>query len=183
MPLDWIRSRWEQCYENGAIASGFDGLARRSARRGDPLPCMKAHPPMIRIKRVYEAVDKSDGQRFLVERLWPRGIKKAALAMAGWARNVAPDDALRRWFNHGPAKWEVFQHRYRLELDAKPERWESLLKAAENGNVALLFSARDLEHNNAVVLKAYLDERLKRRQQPARHGTRLDGRREHGVGR
>jgi uncharacterized protein YeaO (DUF488 family) len=138
---------------------------------------------MIRVKRVYEAVDETEGQRFFVERLWPRGIKKAALAMAGWARNVAPDDALRRWFNHDPAKWEVFQHRYRLELDAKPETWESLLKAAENGNVTLLFSARDLEHNNAVVLKAYLDERLKRRKQPARHGTRLDGRREHGVGR
>ncbi len=125
---------------------------------------------MIRIKRVYEPVGRTDGQRFLVERLWPRGIKKAALHMTGWVKEVAPGDALRRWFNHDPAKWEDFQRRYRAALEGKPETWQPLLKAAGNGDVTLLFSAHDVEHNNAVVLKAYLDERLKRREKPAGHG-------------
>ena len=125
---------------------------------------------MIRIKRVYEPVGRADGQRFLVERLWPRGVKKAALHMTGWIKDVAPSDALRRWFNHDPAKWEEFQRRYRAELESKPETWEPLLQSAGDGDVTLLFSARDIEHNNAVVLKVYLEERLKRRKRPAGHG-------------
>ncbi len=125
---------------------------------------------MIGIKRVYEPANRTDEQRFLVERLWPRGIKKAALHMTGWLKEVAPSDALRRWFNHDSAKWEEFQRRYRAELDGKPETWRPLLQAAGNGDVTLLFSAHDVEHNNAVVLKTYLDERLKRRKRPAGHG-------------
>jgi uncharacterized protein YeaO (DUF488 family) len=117
---------------------------------------------MIRIKRVYEAVEKADGKRFLVERLWPRGMKKAALHMTGWMKEAAPSDALRRWHSHDPAKWEEFQRRYRTELDAKPEAWEPLLKAAGTDDVTLLFSAHDVEHSNAVALKAYLDEQVKR---------------------
>jgi len=115
---------------------------------------------MIGIKRVYEPIKRSDEQRFLVERLWPRGIKKATLHMTGWLKEVAPSDALRRWFNHDPAKWEEFQRRYRAELDGKPEAWRPLLQAAGNGDITLLFSAHDVEHNNAIVLKVYLDERL-----------------------
>jgi uncharacterized protein YeaO (DUF488 family) len=118
---------------------------------------------MIGIKRVYEPAHRTDEQRFLVDRLWPRGIKKAALHMTGWLKEVAPSDALRRWFKHDPAKWEEFQRRYRAELEGQPETWQPLIKAAENGEVTLLFSAHDVEHNNAVALKAYLDERLKRR--------------------
>ncbi|HZL43453.1 MAG TPA: DUF488 domain-containing protein [Verrucomicrobiae bacterium] len=117
---------------------------------------------MIRIKRVYEPVEKTDGRRFLVERLWPRGIKKEALHMTGWLKDVAPSDGLRRWFNHDPDKWAEFQRRYRAELVGKPEAWQPLLEAAKAGDLTLLFSAHDHEHNNAVVLKEYLDERLKR---------------------
>jgi uncharacterized protein YeaO (DUF488 family) len=115
---------------------------------------------MIQIKRVYEPVAKSDGQRFLVDRLWPRGIKKEALHLAAWTKDVAPSDELRHWFDHDVAKWKEFQQRYRVELDAKPETWQPLLKAAEKGTVTLLYSAHDIEHNNAIVAKSYLDQKI-----------------------
>ena len=124
---------------------------------------------MIKIKRVYEAAAKSDGRRFLVERLWPRGVKKTALHMTDWLKDVAPSNELRQWFNHAPAKWKEFQRRYRAELDDQSEIWLPLLEAAGNGDVTLLFSAHDVEHNNAVVLKVYLDEWLKRGKKPAGH--------------
>lgn len=116
---------------------------------------------MIQTKRVYEPAAKSDGQRFLVERLWPRGIKKEALRMTGWLKEVAPSNELRQWFNHDPAKWKEFQKRYRAELNGKPETWQPLQAAAKTGAVTLLFSAHDLEHNNALVLKTFLEEQLK----------------------
>ncbi|MGA9450554.1 MAG: DUF488 domain-containing protein [Verrucomicrobiia bacterium] len=116
---------------------------------------------MIQIKRVYEPVAKADGQRFLVERLWPRGIRKEALLLDGWCKEAAPSYQLRKWFNHDPAKWEEFQRRYRSELKAKTKTWQPLLEAAGAGNLTLLFSAHDTEHNNAVVLKNVLEERLK----------------------
>jgi uncharacterized protein YeaO (DUF488 family) len=117
---------------------------------------------MIQIKRVYEPTVKADGQRFLVERLWPRGIKKEALRMTAWLKDVAPSNELRQWFNHEPAKWKEFQRRYRAELNGKPETWEPLLETAKTGAVTLLFSAHDLEHNNAQVLKTFLEGQLKR---------------------
>ncbi|MBU6411113.1 MAG: DUF488 domain-containing protein [Verrucomicrobia bacterium] len=113
---------------------------------------------MIQTKRVYEPVARTDGPRFLVERLWPRGIRNESLSMAGWLKDAAPSDALRRWFQHDPAKWKEFQKRYRAELDAKPEAWRPLLEAARQGKVTLLFSARDVQHNNALVLKDYLED-------------------------
>ena len=82
--------------------------------------------------------------------------------MTSWLKEVAPSETLRRWFNHDPAKWKEFQRRYSVELDGKPEAWQPLLDAAERDGVTLLFSAHDLEHNNAVTLKAYLDKQLKR---------------------
>jgi uncharacterized protein YeaO (DUF488 family) len=112
---------------------------------------------MIRIKRVYDPPDHADGTRFLVERLWPRGMKKEALHLDGWLKEVAPSDALRRWFGHDPAKWEEFQGRYFAELEDKPAAWQPILEAARQGNVTLLYSARDTERNNAVALKAYLN--------------------------
>ncbi|HKI68208.1 MAG TPA: DUF488 family protein [Verrucomicrobiae bacterium] len=118
---------------------------------------------MIRTKRVYEPVAGTDGKRFLVDRLWPRGVKKKGLQLSGWIKEVAPSNSLRRWFNHDPDKWVEFQRRYRAELAAMPESWQPLLEAAKARNLTLLFGAQDLEHNNAVVLKTYLDERLKGR--------------------
>ena len=113
---------------------------------------------MIKIKRAYEPAARSDGKRFLVDRLWPRGVTKETLRLEAWLKDVAPSDALRRWFNHEPAKWNEFQRRYSAELDAQPEAWQSILRAAHRGNVTLLYGARDVEHNNAVALKEYLEK-------------------------
>jgi uncharacterized protein YeaO (DUF488 family) len=115
---------------------------------------------MIRLKRVYEPADSQDGRRFLVERLWPRGMKKENLVMDGWLKDVAPSDALRQWFGHDPAKWEEFLQRYAAELENKPAASAPLLDEARHGTVTLLYSAHDLEHNNALALKRFLDERL-----------------------
>lgn len=111
----------------------------------------------IQTKRVYEPPESSDGVRFLVERLWPRGMRKEAVAMAGWLKDVAPSGALRRWFAHDPTKWEEFKRRYFTELDGEPEAWQPILQAARRNTVTLLYSARDTAHNNAVALKEYLE--------------------------
>jgi uncharacterized protein YeaO (DUF488 family) len=115
---------------------------------------------VIKTKRVYEPRQRGDGTRFLVERLWPRGIKKEQLHVKAWLKEVAPSDALRRWFNHDPAKWSRFKRRYLAELDKKPEAWATILNAARKGNVTLLYSAHDIEHNNALALKHYLERRF-----------------------
>jgi len=116
---------------------------------------------VIKVKRVYDPVEPDDGRRFLVERLWPRGVKKDALRLDGWLKEVAPSDRLRRWFGHDPRKWEAFRQRYFAELEARPEAWRPLLEAARMGTVTLLFSARDIAHNNAVALREFLEERLR----------------------
>ncbi|HET6596466.1 MAG TPA: DUF488 domain-containing protein [Anaerolineales bacterium] len=115
---------------------------------------------MLKTKRVYEDVKRGDGARFLVERLWPRGIKKEELKMKAWLKDVAPSPALRKWFAHDPDKWKEFQRRYRAELKSNPEAWQPILEAAEQGNVTLLYSARDTDHNSAILLKAFLEEHL-----------------------
>ncbi len=117
---------------------------------------------MIRLKRVFEAAEAADGKRFLVERLWPRGMKKESLKMDGWVKDVAPSDGLRQWFGHDPAKWDEFRHRYTAELEKNHDHWQPLLEEARHGNVTLLYSAHDQEHNNAVVLKAFLENQLEK---------------------
>lgn len=117
---------------------------------------------MIYIKRVYEPPAKADGIRFLVERLWPRGVKKEDLKIDGWIRDAAPSTELRKWFNHDGAKWERFQQRYGAELDEHIEAWQPILETAKKNDVTLLFSSHDTEHNNVVALKAYLERHLKK---------------------
>ncbi len=111
---------------------------------------------MILLKRVYDPASNNDGVRFLVERLWPRGVKKKDLRLDAWLKDVAPSKELRQWFSHDPAKWTEFQQRYFAELDAHPETFEPILKASSQGHVTLLFSSHDAAHNNAVALEAYL---------------------------
>ena len=127
---------------------------------------------MIQIKRAYDRSKKSDGTRFLVDRLWPRGVRKEELKLHEWPKEVAPSDGLRRWFNHDPAKWREFQRRYRAELTDKREIWQPLLDFAKQGDITLLFSAHDLKHNNAVVLKSFLDQRLRRKTPRKRRAAR-----------
>lgn len=113
---------------------------------------------MLKIKRVYESPKRDDGIRFLVERLWPRGIKKEELKMKAWLKDVSPSPELRKWYAHDVAKWGEFQKRYRKELKNNPDTWQLILDAAEKGNVTLLYSAKDMEHNSALVLKEFLEK-------------------------
>jgi uncharacterized protein YeaO (DUF488 family) len=117
---------------------------------------------MLKIKRVYESAEASDGERFLVERLWPRGIKKEKLEMKAWLKEVSPSPSLRSWFAHDPAKWQEFQKRYRAELESNSEAWKPLLEAAKDGDVTLLYSAHDTEHNSALLLKSFLEKQMKK---------------------
>jgi uncharacterized protein YeaO (DUF488 family) len=112
------------------------------------------------LKRVYDKAAPEAGVRFLVERLWPRGIKKTDLRLDDWLKDVAPSAALRRWFAHDPKKWAEFQQRYFAELDSHPEACEQIRSAARRGRVTLVYSSHDTEHNNAVALKEYLNARM-----------------------
>jgi uncharacterized protein YeaO (DUF488 family) len=115
----------------------------------------------IAVKRVYEPPAKSDGYRVLVDRLWPRGLKKDDAPLDLWAKELAPSTSLRQWFGHDPARWEGFRQRYAGELDKHAEYWHPLAERAAKHPVTLLYGARDEEHNNAVVMKAYLENWLR----------------------
>ncbi len=112
---------------------------------------------MFQVKRVYEPVSPGDGSRFLVDRLWPRGVKREALRLTGWIKEVAPSNELRNWYGHDPERWPEFQRRYFAELDRMPETWKPLLEAGRTGTVTLLFGSRELNLNNATALKIYLE--------------------------
>ena len=110
--------------------------------------------------RVYDDVETGDRPSFLVERLWPRGVRRGALAGSEWLRDVAPSQELRKWFGHDPGKWDEFRRRYFAGLDDDPEVWQPLADAAATGDIILLYSSRDALHNNAVALREYLLARL-----------------------
>jgi len=110
----------------------------------------------IQVKRAYEPPDGTDGARFLVDRLWPRGVKKESLPVEGWIKEAAPSTPLRKWFGHDPSKWEEFRHRYLQELESRKEALAPIRHALGTGPVTLLYSAKDREHNNAVVLADFL---------------------------
>jgi uncharacterized protein YeaO (DUF488 family) len=117
---------------------------------------------MIALKRAYDRASRGDGTRFLVERLWPRGISKARLSVQAWLKEAGPSTELRKWFSHDPEKWAEFRKRYRRELDAHPEAWQPIVSAARRGPVTLVYSSHDTEHNNAVALRDYVETRLRR---------------------
>lgn len=112
----------------------------------------------IWIKRAYEAPAPQDGQRILVDRVWPRGVKKEALKLDGWMRDLAPSTELRKWFGHDPDRWDGFRERYAKELDARPEAVESLRARLREGRVTLIYAAKDERFNNAAALKSYMEE-------------------------
>ncbi|HCG1202821.1 TPA: DUF488 domain-containing protein [Pseudomonas aeruginosa] len=119
---------------------------------------------MIQCKRVYEPASPADGRRVLVDRLWPRGLRKEALAMDDWLKDVAPSNEVRKQFCHDPALFDSFREHYRAELQAHPEHWWGLLDSAREGTLTLLYGAHDQQHNNAVVLAEFLEEELDRQQ-------------------
>jgi uncharacterized protein YeaO (DUF488 family) len=113
---------------------------------------------MVRVKRVYEKAEKGDGWRVLVDRLWPRGMKKEAAKIDLWMKDVAPSDALRKSFCHDVKKWPAFEKKYRAELAARRGMIAELRKMEkEHGTLTLLFGAKDEEHNQAVVLAEFLN--------------------------
>ena len=116
---------------------------------------------MIRIKRTYDPPARGDGRRVLVERLWPRGMKKEEVAADAWLKDVAPSAALRKWFGHRVERWDEFRRRYRRELAANRAAWAPILDASRRGTVTLLYSAHDVLHNGAVVLRDYMLKRGK----------------------
>jgi uncharacterized protein YeaO (DUF488 family) len=120
---------------------------------------------IFKLKRAREKSEPEDGARYLVDRLWPRGVSKVALKLNGWLKEVAPSDALRRWFHHDPEKWNEFRKRYFAELDANPDAWRPLAESANRGTVTLIYGARDTEHNNAVALAQYLRTKRHTKQQ------------------
>jgi uncharacterized protein YeaO (DUF488 family) len=115
----------------------------------------------VALARVYDREQDTPGRWFLVERLWPRGIRRDELRLDSWLPEVGPSHELRKWFAHDPERWEEFQRRYFMELDERPEAWRPLLDALSADNITLLYSSHDTEHNNAVALRRYL---LARRQ-------------------
>ncbi len=110
----------------------------------------------IRTKRVYESPDREDGRRILVDRLWPRGLSKAAARIDYWAKAIAPSTRLRRWYGHDPAKWKEFRRRYFAELDANVAGVDALRRELGKGTVTFLFSSREARLNNAAALLDYL---------------------------
>jgi len=114
----------------------------------------------VRSKRVYDPASRSDGRRYLVERLWPRGISKETLRLTEWLKDVAPSPELREWFGHDPAKFPAFRTRYLAELQSKCELVERLVMEARTGTVTLLFAARDTEHCSAEILREVIEQKL-----------------------
>lgn len=115
---------------------------------------------MILIKRVYEPAESADGARFLVDRLWPRGLKKDALPMQAWLKDVAPSSELRNWYHSAPDQWNEFRRRYIEELESNRQRWMPLADAARQGNITLLYSSKECLHNNAAALSEFLQAKL-----------------------
>ncbi len=118
---------------------------------------------MIRIKRIYEPPASEDGLRILVDRVWPRGLKKERAKVDFWFKSIAPSTELRKWFAHDPKKWREFCNRYHQELQSKQREVDILRHKIKQGVVTLLFAARDLDHNNAIALKSYLESSKSRR--------------------
>jgi uncharacterized protein YeaO (DUF488 family) len=118
---------------------------------------MKTEKGMVKIKRIYDPVSRDDGSRILVDRLWPRGLRKGDVKIDEWLKEIAPSNELRRWFGHDPAKWQQFRKKYSAELADKSELLEKLKASARKGTITLLFAAKDVAHNNAFVLKELIE--------------------------
>ncbi len=112
---------------------------------------------MFRVTRIYQPPSPDDGERILVDRLWPRGLSKARAALDGWMKEIAPSTELRHWFAHDPAKWQEFRTRYWMELARQPQLVNMLREKGRHGTVTLLYAAHDTEHNEAVALRDYLE--------------------------
>ena len=123
----------------------------------------------VRLKRAYEPASAADGTRILIDRLWPRGVKKADAAIDQWLKDIAPSTALRKWFGHDPARWAEFRKRYAVEIRAHREQLDQLRALARQGSITLVFSAHDELHNDAVALRDFLLGRAMKRKARTAH--------------
>jgi uncharacterized protein YeaO (DUF488 family) len=120
------------------------------------IPGMSASAPEVRCKRVYDPAEPGDGYRLLIDHVWPRGVSRERAKLDEWARELAPSDELRKWFDHVAERFEEFRSRYRDELNDQRERVEELRRRARKGPLTIVYAARDREHNNAIVLAELL---------------------------
>jgi uncharacterized protein YeaO (DUF488 family) len=114
---------------------------------------------IVGVKRVYDRRELTDGRRVLVDRLWPRGVKKGTQNVDLWTKEVAPSNELRKWFQNEPEKWDEFKEKYRKELD-DTKKFHELIEMAREMDITLIYSAKDTEHNNAVALAEFIKEKL-----------------------
>ena len=117
---------------------------------------------MIKIRRVYAELGEDEGFRVLIDRLWPRGLSKEKVKLDLWLKEIAPSDALRKWYAHDPKKWTEFKHRYFQELAKNEDLIGPILDKAQKGVVTLLYGSKEEKVNNAVALKDYLEARMKK---------------------
>lgn len=130
----------------------------------------------IRLARAYDPPEPEEGKRILVDRLWPRGLSRERARIAAWAKDVAPSDALRRWYGHDPERWSEFRRRYFEELDRRPDAVAALRREIGRGPATLVFAARDPDRSNAAALRDYLERRSgERRSRAATRGRRSRG--------
>ncbi|MFW6113619.1 MAG: DUF488 domain-containing protein [Actinomycetota bacterium] len=115
---------------------------------------------MLKLKRAYEEPSRNDGYRVLVDRLWPRGVKKEDAKLDRWLKDIAPSDELRKWYGHDVERWKEFKNRYFKELKERDELLKEIMEKAGGGTVTLVYGAKDEEHNNAAALREYLQERM-----------------------
>ena len=162
---NWVSSRGPRDLPafNREMVSLFAG--RRGKRAAGGLSALEADNMAIRVRRAYDPPLPEDGRRVLVERLWPRGMKKESIFINAWLRELAPSDELRRWFKHDHARWDEFQWRYREELrDAQQQQLiDELAEQASRRNVTLIYSSREERFNSAVALCDVIEERMQRR--------------------
>lgn len=139
----------------------MSGSATRGSRGRDENNGTDLVSARVWIRRAYDPPTRNDGYRVLIDRLWPRGVSKDEAALDEWARDVAPSDELRQWFGHDEHRWDGFQRRYRQELAHDAVQVASLVDQAKHRRVTLVFGAHDVAHNNAVVLREVIEERLR----------------------
>jgi uncharacterized protein YeaO (DUF488 family) len=114
---------------------------------------------MIKLKRAYDPPSRNDGVRILVDRLWPRGLRRESARIDVWSKDIAPSDDLRKWFNHEPEKWGIFRKRYFAELDRQPDAIDMIVKMGRKGTITLVYGSKEERYNNAVALKEYVEAR------------------------
>ena len=161
--MTWLVSLVQRTVEEMlcVVTSAREATPTAQAMHGGGRRYREREPKMVKIKRVYDPPERGDGERILVDRLWPRGLSKRTAGVDEWKKDLGPSHELRKWFGHDPGRWTEFRRRYLAELRTQRDALATIARKAGRGPVTLLFGARDPDHNQAVVLKAVI-ERLQK---------------------